>query len=341
MPSGSRLVLRADGNAQIGLGHVVRLLALADMVRAEFAVCWFAIQQPTSAIRDMITSAGMHLWELPAQEYEAEAPVLMGQLQPTDVVVLDGYRFATAYQATVRQSGCRVAVVDDLRAWAMAADLVINHAPGVTPHDYQALSTTRFCLGPAFSLLRSEFRQRARWPQVVPHVTAVALCFGGADPQQLTVRCLTALLQLPQLRRISVVIGSAFAHEAALQPLIADHPTVQISVRRNLGSAEMAALFQAHDVVVCPASTVLLEALVLGCAAVTGYYVDNQRYLAAYVHEHRQAYSVGDFAQLPPEQLKEAMASGLRFHETILREPYAPVLATEELRREFQRLASR
>ncbi|GAA4388191.1 UDP-2,4-diacetamido-2,4,6-trideoxy-beta-L-altropyranose hydrolase [Hymenobacter koreensis] len=335
-----RLVLRADGNAQIGLGHVVRLLALAEMVKAEFEAFAFVIRDPTPIVAQLITDAGFELLAIKGPTGLPEAAMLAsGYLHSNDVAVLDGYHFDSRYQETVRSSGCRVVVVDDVLAAPIVADLIINHAPGISPEHYKTvLPTTRFCLGPAFSLLRAPFRTHAHLPSIVEHINSVVVCFGGADPQQLTVRCLEALAKSAVIQRISVVLGGAFMHDTALQRLIAQQPSVQISVVRNLPAPAMVELLQAHDAVICPASTVLLETLVLGCAAITGYYVENQQHLADYVHTYRQAYSVGNFTELDSKKLEQQLLEGLAFHQTNLRQPYVARLAPDALRREFRRL---
>ncbi|WP_400191289.1 UDP-2,4-diacetamido-2,4,6-trideoxy-beta-L-altropyranose hydrolase [Hymenobacter sp. B81] len=336
----ARLVLRADGNSRIGLGHVVRLLALADMVRGAFAETLFAAQQPPQIVRQLIAEAGLPMLELPEQPAAAEAQLLAARLSARDVLVLDGYDFQTTYQLAVRASGCRLAVVDDLRAWPTAADLLINHAPGIAPTDYEELASTRYCLGPEYSLLRRQFRQSLQLPAPVPHIESVLLCFGGADPERLTHRCLVALLGMSQVRQIGVVLGGAFAYEADLHELTRGQDTNRVRYHRSASAEQMLALYQTHDAVVCPASTVLLEALLLGRAAVTGYYVDNQRHLAEYVQAHRQAYSVGDFSRLSSGELARELGQGFRFHESQLRQPYVTALAPAQLRAEFARLAA-
>lgn len=103
----------------------------------------------------------------------------------------------------------------------------------------------------------------------------------------------------------------------------------------------MAALLLTHDAVVCPASTILIESLLLGCAVVTGFFVDNQRQLAEYVQAHHQAYSLGNFAHHPDAGLTEALAHGLRVLTTQPRQPYAATLNHPQLRAEFEKLLSR
>ncbi|MBO0356619.1 UDP-2,4-diacetamido-2,4,6-trideoxy-beta-L-altropyranose hydrolase [Hymenobacter sp. BT186] len=335
-----RIIFRADGNAQIGLGHVVRSLALAAVVEA-VGPCYFAVQQPTAAVRNLLAQAGVTLIELPEQPWLAEAHYLSSSvLQASDIVVLDGYHFDRAYQEIIKNAGCRLVCIDDLHATSFVADLIINHSPGVTPCNYSALPGTRYCLGPGFSLLRPAFLRHALAPTAAPvPISNVLLCFGGADPQQVTTRMLTALLALPAIQQIGVVLGGAFNEQAALTEILAQHTTGRIEVHRNIPAEALVTLLLRYQVVVCPASTVLIESLILGRAALTGYYVENQRHLADYVHAHQQAFSLGDLTQLPNAALPATLQQGLHFHEATLRAPYALELAHSQLQAEFRRLA--
>lgn len=336
-----RLVFRADGNATIGLGHLVRLLALADMLRG-LAPGIFVVREPTVAVAQLVAQAGWSIHALPAQPLSAEADELATSfLEASDVLVLDGYEFGLAYQQRVRRSGCGLVYIDDLRAWPVVADVLINHSPGVTPADYLAPATTRLLLGPAFSLLRRPFIEQASPPQACHNPTSALVCFGGADPLGLTARTLAALLTLPQVQRIGLLVGAAFAGTEALQATLHNDPTRTIILHRNLGATELVTLLQDHAVAVVPASTVLIEALVLGRPAITGYYADNQRTLADYVDGQQQAFSLGNFADLAPTQLAGALRQGLAWLATQPRQPYAAQLRPDLLRATIQHLFDR
>jgi spore coat polysaccharide biosynthesis predicted glycosyltransferase SpsG len=255
--------------------------------------------------------------------------------------LLDGYAFDSAYQQRLRQSGCGLVYIDDLRAWPVVADMLINHSPGVVPPDYEAPPGARLLLGPAFSLLRAPFLAAAGPPVAASPADSALVCFGGADPLGLTARTLVALLALPAVRRIGLLVGAAFGAEAALRAAAAVHPEQKIQVYRNLGAAELVALLQAYDVAVVPASTVLIEALALGRPALTGYYADNQRALAGYVHAREQAFSAGNFADLAGEQLTTALGQGIAWLASHPRQPYAPRLRPDVLRHEIKQLLDR
>ncbi|OUJ72698.1 UDP-2,4-diacetamido-2,4,6-trideoxy-beta-L-altropyranose hydrolase [Hymenobacter crusticola] len=335
-----RLIFRADGNAQIGLGHVVRSLALADIVRT-IGECLFAIQEPSVAIRQLLAMAQVQLLELPATlDLATEAAQLaVGTVQATDLVVLDGYSFDAAYRQQLRTTGCRLVVIDDLRFGYFDADLLINHSPGVTRHMYHTAPHTRFCLGPAFSLLRKPFLAHAQLPEPTTCIDSILLCFGGADPVGLTPLCLSGLVTLPSIQQIGIITGSAFQHSVALKQTLVAHPDKTISTYQNLDAYQMVLLFKQYQAVVCPASTILIESLFLGKACLTGSYIENQQALADYVHVHQQAYSIGDFTTLSAAALHQALVQGLAFLQNTQRQPYVVRPSPEQLHAEFQHLA--
>ncbi len=339
-PATPRLLFRADGNAQIGLGHLVRLLALANQLRG-LVPGTFLVRAPTAAVQQLLAADGWVVQPLPMHEsWLAEADWLARHvLQPTDVLVLDGYNFGGDYQRRLRASGGLV-YIDDLRAWPVVADVLINHSPGVAATDYEAAATTRFLLGPAFSLLRQPFLAGAALPQPPAAIASALVCFGGADPLRLTLRTLEALRTMPGLRQLGVLLGSAYGEAAALEALAAA-PGAPITIYRNVAAAPLADLLREHDVAIVPASTVLIEALVLGRPAITGYYADNQRELATYVHAHQQAFSVGNFADLRGGDLLAALRAGLDWLTTTPRQPYAGQLRPDLLRAEVARLLQR
>lgn len=340
----TRILFRADGNATIGLGHVVRLLALADMVRGlATGTGIFLVREPSLAVIQLLATEGWQVEPLPAsQPLEVEADWLACHyLRATDVVVLDGYDFREDYQHRLRKSGCALIAIDDLRAWPVVADVLINHSPGITAADYQAAPTTQFLLGPAFSLLRRPFLNAAAQPLPTDKLTSALVCFGGADPLRLTERTLKSLLTIPQMQRVGLVVGGAFGDTSALQHVADQHPAQEITIHRAIAAPSLVELLRSHAVAIVPASTILIEALVLGQPAITGYYVDNQRALADYVGRHQQAFSLGNFASLTDEALSEALTQGLHFLAHSQRQPYAARLQPEVLRAAVQRLMQR
>ena len=255
-----RLVLRADGNSFIGLGHVMRLLALAELLRPDFAEVVFLIQAPDTALTALLRAANLTLVALPAvQVAEEPTSILPPLLRPTDVLVLDGYQFDFAYQTTMRPLVGHLVCLDDLHAVPFAADLVINPAGGVTPADYDLRApTARLLAGPNYAPLRAAFGRPAEQTGSVAPPSQVLVCLGGADPRQLTRATGAALLALPAIAHVHAVVGSAYAAWDELHAWAATQGP-RLTLHRALPAAELAALMQRCGAAVLSPSTISYE----------------------------------------------------------------------------------
>jgi UDP-2,4-diacetamido-2,4,6-trideoxy-beta-L-altropyranose hydrolase len=256
-PLAARLVLRADGNSQLGLGHIMRLLALAEILRVDFEEVVFLTQAPDAAIRLLLQQAGLGLIDLPGCLPLTEAAAVADLLRPTDVLVLDGYGFDYAYQLAVRPLVARLVCLDDLHAFPFAADLVLNPAGGVTPADYDLRQpAARLLAGPGYAPLRAGFQSSPDAAAAPP--SQVLLCLGGADPRQLTQATAAALLALPAVAHLHVVVGSAYAAWDALGAWGALRGP-RLTLHRALPAGQLAALMRRCGAAVLSPSTISYE----------------------------------------------------------------------------------
>jgi UDP-2,4-diacetamido-2,4,6-trideoxy-beta-L-altropyranose hydrolase len=280
-----RLVLRADGNSRLGLGHVMRLLALAEILRPDFAERLFVIREPDEALAQQLAASGLTVLALPPQPLPEEAAYLVRQvLRPTDVLVLDGYDFRYDYQNTVRGAIARLVYVDDLHGFPLAADAVLNPAGGVQLSQYEMRQPgARLLAGPAYAPLRAAFREAA--PPVAAPPDTVLVCLGGADPTHQTRHVAAALLALPTVARVHAVVGSAYSGWDALHAWGAGQP--KLTLHHGLSAPEMVALMRRCGAAVCSPSTISYEY----CAGGGGLLLllpvaDNQRDINHYLLEN-------------------------------------------------------
>jgi len=258
MAERTRLIFRADGNPRIGLGHVMRLLALAEILWERFA-CVFVIQEPSPEVATQLRSVCEEVIEMLPQPAAGE-PAWLRQhvLRLTDVLVLDGYGFELNYQEAVRPFVARLVCLDDLHAFPFTADLVINPAGGVTRELYELRQAgARLLAGPAYAPLREAFREINRSPASAAPAATILVCLGGADPTHQTQQVAAALLQLPGTEHIHAVVGSAYAGWEGLQSWAQDQ--ARLTLHRNLPATDLGQLMQQCGAAVCSPSTISYE----------------------------------------------------------------------------------
>jgi UDP-2,4-diacetamido-2,4,6-trideoxy-beta-L-altropyranose hydrolase len=262
--------IRCDGSSEIGLGHIVRCISLAHMLKADFDISFYCISILKSLKEEILNNG----WSLTKLENESD---FEEYLTGSEIVVLDGYQFDSAYQKQVKEQAGKLVCIDDFHDQHFYADIVINHAPGVSVKDYKSEPYTKYLLGPEYALLRPEFLNiDTEEKQLNYEVKNILICFGGSDAKNLTSKILS---WLPTNHyNIRVIIGNAFQHQDELEQVIADrNDDMYVTIKSSLTASQMVEEIKLADLVIVPASGILFEAIIMGSPAISGYYVENQK----------------------------------------------------------------
>lgn len=258
-----KIYFRADAGPEIGYGHYIRSLALADMLKQDFD-CTMFTQMPTDyQLRE--SEAVCPIVALPDDDSQFDK--FLDYLHGDEIVVLDNYFFTTDYQRAIKTKGCKLVCIDDMHDKHYVADIVINH--GVDEMSlFDVEPTSKLSLGCPYALLRKPFLETNVDENRVKGLTVV--CFGGSDSHNLTKRYVDYLIMSQGVAQVVAVVGDGYRFKDELRNI----PNVE--VRSCLSADSMAGLFRSAEAVVCSASTTAYEALACGAKVYAGWYVDNQ-----------------------------------------------------------------
>jgi len=251
---GPLIVFRTEGDSRLGLGHVVRSLALANRL-APVARCVFALGTQDERVLDRVRDAGCDLAPLPPEE-EAEA---IASLAP-QAVVTDLPQGADA--EALRPVAPLLVVVDDLGMDACSADIVVNGTVVPQFQVYPHRRDTQYLLGPAYMILRDEFARCNAQPRGFPQIArSVVVSMGGADQQGLAPRVLRALDAVEPLERCLVVAGPMCSTGEALRAAADESRMI---CRIVTDPPAMAPLLYGADLAVTCGGMTLYEAAAVG-----------------------------------------------------------------------------
>lgn len=262
--------IRCDGSSEIGLGHIVRCISLAYMLKSDFDISFYCISIPESLKADILNNG----WSFTKLEYKSD---FEEHLTGNEIVVLDGYQFDSTYQNKIKEKAAKLVCIDDFSNQYFYADLVINHAPGVSEEDYEGESYTKYLLGPEYALLRPEFLNiDFKKNQLKEEVNNILICFGGSDFKNLSSKIIN---WLPSNNyNVTVIIGYTFQHWDELKKVIADRTSdFSVNIKYSLTASEMLIEMKKADVVIVPASGIMFEAIASNTPVISGYYVENQK----------------------------------------------------------------
>jgi UDP-2,4-diacetamido-2,4,6-trideoxy-beta-L-altropyranose hydrolase len=231
IPTDSVLVIRADADSQVGTGHVMRCLALAQAWQDGGGRALFLMAPAPPALESRLRSAEMEVLPLhtaPGTPEDAAETAALALSHGASWVVADGYHFGAEYQHRIKDAGLRLLVVDDYgHASHYCADLVLNQNIGASEELYSSREQhTRLLLGARYALLRREFWPWRSWRREIPEVARkVLVTLGGGDPDNVTLKVVQALAQVEiEGLEAVVIVGAANPHLEQLRAAVKDLP---------------------------------------------------------------------------------------------------------------------
>jgi UDP-2,4-diacetamido-2,4,6-trideoxy-beta-L-altropyranose hydrolase len=280
-----KVYIRADGDAEIGLGHLVRCMALAHMLKSDFDIYFICKEAPQNIVNKIKSNFYLLMIK--------EEKDILKIIKDNDIVVLDGYDFDSEYQKLIKSVGCKLICIDDMHHTHFFADVVINHAPAASIAQYSAENYTKFYLGLKYALLRDEFLQIANKEKQIFQINNVLICFGGSDSNNITLKVLKAVLKAEKFEKINVIVGESYNHYKELIKFTSDH--LNVCCYHAIEAPKMLAIMKSCEFAIVPSSTISLECCFAKMIILTGITSENQQDIHKGLKELPFVKSINDF----------------------------------------------
>lgn len=274
-----KVAFRADAAVDLGTGHVMRCLALADRLREAGARTCFLCRPLDGHLGQRIAARGYGLVWLPLREDLAQdaedSRAALAPDAPWDWLVVDHYGLDARWESALRGVAGRILAIDDLADRPHDCDLLLDQNlqdPG--RYDGRVPAGCRPLLGPRYALLRPQFAAaRKTLRPREGRVARLLVFFGGTDPGGETLKALEAIRRLNRSDlAVDVVVGEANPHRAAIEAACRALPQATLH-----GQVEdMAARMAAADLFVGAGGTSSWERCCLGLPALVLATADNQ-----------------------------------------------------------------
>lgn len=313
-----RIVFRTDASSEIGSGHVIRCMTLAEGLRSKGGDILFVCRSHHGNLLDVLSARGYRVAHLqtstvatnPLSQHEhwlgatweddSEQTSLAMQRAGFDVadwLVVDHYAIDYRWETALRSSTARILCIDDLADRKHDCDILLDqNLVADFRHRYNHLvsKTTRTFLGPEFALLQPEYAQlRREIEERSETIRRVLIYFGASDPAGLTELCLSCVLNLnsPSVA-VDVVASKSDPRFVNLEIMARTHSNV--SLHTNLPT--LAPLMAAADLAIGGAGATSWERVCLKLPAIVVVLAANQHPIATELHHRGLVRCVGSTA---------------------------------------------
>lgn len=309
-----KIVFRVDASIQMGTGHVMRCLTLADALKNQGAECYFICREHPGHLMGLIVQRGHHVDSLPyieaSQQSKQHNPVIdlahsswLGATQKQDAnlctpiveslqpswLIVDHYALDIRWEQELRPYCQQLMVIDDLADRQHDCDLLLDQTYGRASEVYKSLVPEHcrvFC-GAQYALLRPEFSQwrdyslKRRENGQLEHLL---INLGGVDKDNVTTQILKNLSKclLPPSCCITVVMGATAPWIKEVQQQAKEMPWITEVL---VGVNNIAELMANSDLAIGAAGSTSWERCCLGLPSIMVILADNQRLIASKLKE--------------------------------------------------------
>jgi UDP-2,4-diacetamido-2,4,6-trideoxy-beta-L-altropyranose hydrolase len=215
------VAFRADGSTEIGMGHIMRCLALAQGMEKHGARAEFIVRNYNRKVGAVVRRYGFAVKTIPVDSSWSEdlrltleysdrfhSKLIISDLgNAGNIARPDEY---SRYLQGLKGGGKYLIAIDDLVKTSLPADIIINPHYGIEKGRYYNGSNTRLLLGPAYFIFRPEFIAAARLHrEIKAEARNVLVAMSGSDPLDFTRKVVGALVKSEKTRGLNlrIVLG--------------------------------------------------------------------------------------------------------------------------------------
>ena len=289
-----KVLFRVDSSHQMGTGHVMRCLVLADLFKKNGTKVEFICRSHKGNSIDRIISNDFKVYELAApknneleassqysqwlgvkQKKDADDCVDLIKLEKVNWVIVDHYGIDEQWHKHIKPYCEKLMVIDDLADRKFDCHLLLNQNLGIEKkyYDNKVPVDCILLLGTKYALLRPEF-SRLRYKAIAKRkntksVNNIIISMGGSDINNITH---SILENIPNNYSVTVVLGKNSPHNKMLKNYIKDK-----NIKILIDSNNMAELMLDADLAIGAGGSTSWERCCLSLPAFIFLIDENQR----------------------------------------------------------------
>ncbi len=304
-----RIMFRADASENLGTGHVMRCLALADELAGMGHQCAFATATTSPAAVPPLAPSGHEIVLLDDAAGEDAAPLAAYWPEGADWLVVDHYNLDREFESACRPWAKRILSIDDLADRPHDCDLLLDQTLGRNAGDYAELlpAGAEALVGPRYALIRPQFaacRAQALDRRLRNgEIRRILISLGGSDPLEITPRVLEGIDLSGTTARIDVIAGTG--KSANVLDDLVRRMSAPVTLHAHVD--DMASLMSAADVAIGAGGTTSWERCCLGLPSLLVVTADNQREIAEALQKEEAAEILGWHSDVEPACIAQAL----------------------------------
>ncbi|MET3698887.1 UDP-2,4-diacetamido-2,4,6-trideoxy-beta-L-altropyranose hydrolase [Bacillus oleivorans] len=325
-----KAVFRVDASVEIGTGHVMRCLTLAERLREKEVEIFFICRELPGNLNHFIESKGFFVHRLKNADDKIEKITnhshWLGVHWKTDVLetievlqsqnmidwlIIDHYAIDKQWEEKVRPFVKNIMIIDDLADRKHDCKILLDQNFFKNYRNRYDSLVPNHCLkilGPKYALLRSEFLDEKLQRKRDGNIKRIFIFFGGIDLTNETAKTLEAIRLLKREDiKVDVVLGRACPHKEKIKKLCLMIPNTTYFCQVN----HIADLMGKADLAIGAGGTTTWERLFLGLPAITLITAKNQADILTALDDAGAVWNLGHGNEVQPKNILQKISHAL------------------------------
>jgi UDP-2,4-diacetamido-2,4,6-trideoxy-beta-L-altropyranose hydrolase len=309
------IMFRVDSSFEMGTGHVMRCLTLANELKKKGAEVSFICRDLLGNLGSYLMKKGFHVWLLPNPKIEStsnpsfpysswlkvdwrtdayETLQILRKVRKIDCLIIDHYSIDKKWEDIVKNDVEKIFVIDDLANRPHHCHVLLDQ--NITAHKNKYIpllpENCDMLLGTSYALLRPEFREAKRkMYERDGKINRILVFFGGSDPTEETMKTLQVLQKEKFTSfRIDIVVGEANQHKEMIKKKCEELSNVTFYCQVE----NMAELMSEADLSIGAGGSSTWERCYLGLPTIVIATAKNQVEITEFVRDTGAIYYLGE-----------------------------------------------
>jgi UDP-2,4-diacetamido-2,4,6-trideoxy-beta-L-altropyranose hydrolase len=308
--------IRVDASFNIGIGHVIRCLTLADELRSKGLSAFFICKELQGHMCDFIESRGYNVFRLSSDPFHVNEDVqqTIQAIRSVQIewLVIDHYLIDERWEKQLRPWVKGIVVIDDLADRHHDCELLLDqnfYLNMESRYQGKVPVSCKLLLGPCHALLRPQFHNERSSPCIQAQQEGsnrILIFFGGSDPLNATMRVLHLVKEMELVNwEFDVIVGSSNPWKHEIKNLC-----------HRMGSAHyycqvdnMAEMMARAAFSIGAGGSVNWERLYLGLPSIVLVVAENQRETTEALASKGLVHNLGWYPSVENDQIAQSIRS--------------------------------
>lgn len=315
------IFFRVDSSYEMGTGHVMRCLTLANELKNRKANVSFICRDIPGNLTNYITDQGFQVFLLPLPRDRINASWLQVDLNtdaietaqiliassPVDCLIIDHYGIDQRWETLIEEYVRKIVVIDDLADRPHQCSILLDQNRSDTADRYHDLvpNSCVKLVGTSYAILRPAFRTvKKQLAERDGRINRILVFFGGTDPTNETIKTLQVLSDVKYSNlHLDVVVGEMNKNKDVIQEICSHMPNAFFHCQIDY----MAELMGKAGLAIGAGGSSTWERCYLGLPSLSIVTADNQREITKVVHDKGATRFLGVSAEVTTKTIENGL----------------------------------